>query len=49
MQRKVRDQEGQTYRADDYASPETVARVIRSVLQLPRDAAITEITVRAGH
>lgn len=46
MQRKVRAQEGKSYNADDFAAPTTVARVVVSALETPRDAVVTEVTVR---
>lgn len=46
MQRAVRAAEAGEYRGADYLRPETVAGVIASVLDLPRDATITDITVR---
>ncbi|MFL6163640.1 MAG: SDR family oxidoreductase [Jatrophihabitantaceae bacterium] len=50
MQRMVRAAEAGSYQPADYLRPATVAGVIVSVLQLPADATITELTVRpAGH
>lgn len=46
MQESVRDQEGASYQADDYIRPETVARLILTALDTPRDAHLTELTVR---
>lgn len=46
MQRSVREQEGAPYQADDYIDPETVARLILTALDTPRDAHLTELTVR---
>jgi NADP-dependent 3-hydroxy acid dehydrogenase YdfG len=46
MQHQVRAAEAGEYRGADYLRPETVADVIASVLQLPRDATITELTIR---
>ncbi|WUH99043.1 SDR family oxidoreductase [Spirillospora sp. NBC_00431] len=46
MQRKVRAEEGHPYAEDDFAAPGTVARVLVSALETPRDAVISEVTVR---
>lgn len=46
MQRKVRAQEGHPYAEDDFAAPTTVARVLVSALETPRDAVVSEVTVR---
>lgn len=46
MQRTVRTAEAGDYRAEHYLRPETVAAVIDSVLQLPADATITDLTLR---
>ncbi|TNY38176.1 SDR family oxidoreductase [Thermomonospora catenispora] len=46
MQRKVRTQEGRPYDPDEFADPATVARVIVGALQTPRDAAVTDVSVR---
>lgn len=46
MQRKVRDQEGQSYEPAKYAAPETVAAVIVNALETPPDAVLTDITIR---
>ncbi|GAA4131319.1 SDR family oxidoreductase [Actinomadura keratinilytica] len=46
MQRRVRAQEGRPYDAGDFAAPATVARVLVAALETPRDAAVTEVTVR---
>jgi len=48
MQRKVRAQEGQPYDPAAYIDPESVATALITALDLPRDADITEITVRPG-
>ena len=48
MQRKVRAQEGQPYDPAVYIDPESVATALITALDLPRDADITEITVRPG-
>ncbi|MGH3240543.1 MAG: SDR family oxidoreductase, partial [Spirillospora sp.] len=46
MQRKVRAQEGHPYAEDDFAAPGTVARVLVSALETPRDAVVSDVTVR---
>ncbi|MFI0406261.1 SDR family oxidoreductase [Actinomadura sp. 3N508] len=46
MQRKVRAQEGHPYAEDDFAAPTTVARVLVSTLEMPRDAVVSDVTVR---
>lgn len=46
MQRKVRGQEGGDYDPADYMSARTVATVIVNALQTPRDATVTDISVR---
>ncbi|ACY95872.1 MULTISPECIES: SDR family oxidoreductase [Thermomonospora] len=46
MQRKVRAQEGRPYRPEDFIDPMTVARVIVNALETPRDATITDVSVR---
>jgi len=46
MQRKVHQQEGKDYDADEWIDPETVADAILQVLDLPRDATVTDLTVR---
>lgn len=46
MQEKVHEQEGRTYDASRWISPETVAETILHVLDLPPDATIPEVTVR---
>lgn len=48
MQEKVHRQEGKEYDADAWIRPETVADAILHVLDLPRDATITNVTVRPG-
>ncbi|UQX88154.1 SDR family oxidoreductase [Jatrophihabitans telluris] len=50
MQKVVREAEGGRYDESAYLQPETVAGVICSVLWLPADGVITDVTVRpAGH
>lgn len=46
MQEKVHRQEGRDYDASKWIQPETVAGSIVHVLDLPRDATLTELTVR---
>jgi NADP-dependent 3-hydroxy acid dehydrogenase YdfG len=46
MQRKVRAQEGHSYAEDDFAAPGTVARVLVAALETPRDAVVSDVTVR---
>jgi short-subunit dehydrogenase len=48
MQAKVHEQEGRDYDAARFLRPETVAAVIRDVLDLPRDATVPEVQVRPG-
>jgi short-subunit dehydrogenase len=46
MQRQVRDEEGGDYDPADYISPRTVATVIVRALETPRDATVTDVSVR---
>jgi NADP-dependent 3-hydroxy acid dehydrogenase YdfG len=46
MQRRVREQEGGEYDPDAYMAPETVAKVIVDALRTPRDATVTDVSVR---
>ncbi|WP_288404351.1 SDR family oxidoreductase [uncultured Deinococcus sp.] len=48
MQRKVRAQEGAAYDPAAFIDPETVAATIAFVLDAPRDAVLTDVTVRPG-
>lgn len=48
MQEKVHAQEGKDYDASDWIDPATVAAAILHVLDLPRDATISDLTVRPG-
>ncbi len=48
MQAKVHAQEGQAYDAGNWMQPESVAAQILTVLDLPRDATVTELTLRTG-
>lgn len=47
MQRRAKEFEGEEYDADAYTSPHTVARVIVNALETPRDATVTDVSVRA--
>lgn len=49
MQLKVHQQEGKEYDPSRWIAPESVATAILTALDLPRDAEITEITVRPGN
>ncbi|HEX2903402.1 MAG TPA: SDR family NAD(P)-dependent oxidoreductase [Jatrophihabitans sp.] len=46
MQQEVRAAEAGDYQVADYLRPETVAGLIATVLALPADATVTELTVR---
>jgi short-subunit dehydrogenase len=46
MQRKVHEQEGKAYDADDWIDPETVAAAILQAIDLPEDATMSDVTVR---
>ena len=48
MQQKVHAQEGREYDAAEWIDPESVADAIVAALDLPRDAELTELTVRPG-
>ncbi|MER5637584.1 SDR family oxidoreductase [Kitasatospora sp. NPDC002227] len=48
MQVKVHQQEGKEYEPERWIDPASVATSILTALDLPRDAEITEITVRPG-
>lgn len=48
MQAKVHSQEGKEYDAARWIDPESVATVILTALDLPRDAEINDVTVRPG-
>lgn len=48
MQERVHQQEGQEYRPERFIDPESVATVILTAIDLPRDADITDLTVRPG-
>ncbi|WP_103939767.1 SDR family oxidoreductase [Thermomonospora echinospora] len=47
MQRKVRAQEGGPYEPEKFMSAATVARVIVNALETPRDATVTDVSVRS--
>lgn len=49
MQELVHDREGKDYDAGDWMSPETVARAVVGVVDLPRDATTTDLTLRTHH
>lgn len=46
MQRKVRAQESGAYEPGDYLDPQVVARVVINALETPREAVVTDISVR---
>lgn len=46
MQERVHAAEGKEYAAGDFMSPQTVARAMLGVIDLPRDAVVTDLTVR---
>ncbi|WP_431775026.1 SDR family oxidoreductase [Streptomyces cucumeris] len=46
MQLKVHQQEGKEYDPDRWIAPETVATTVLTALDLPRDAEITDLSVR---
>jgi NADP-dependent 3-hydroxy acid dehydrogenase YdfG len=48
MQQHVRDQEGGEYLPDQYIQPQSVAQAVLAAVLLPRDAHLTELTVRPG-
>lgn len=48
MQAKVHAQEGKEYDPADWIAPESVARSVLAALDLPRDAEVTDVTVRPG-
>ena len=48
MQEKVHQQEGAAYDASQWIDPASVATAIIAALDLPRDADLTELTVRPG-
>lgn len=48
MQQKVHEQEGQEYDPARFIDPESVATAVLTALDLPRDAVISDLTVRPG-
>jgi hypothetical protein len=46
MQRQVRAHEGGEYDPDAFMSPRTVAQVIVNALETPRDATVTDVSLR---
>lgn len=46
MQQRIHAQEGQTYKPDRLIQPETVAELVLGAISLPRDAEITDLTIR---
>jgi len=46
MQEKVHEQEGRDYDPEDWIDPESVATTILAALDLPRDAEVTDLSVR---
>lgn len=46
MQRRTKEFEGEEYDAGAFMSPRTVARVIVNALETPRDATVTDVSVR---
>lgn len=48
MQEKVHEQEGKAYDPSAWIAPESVATTVLAALDLPRDAELTDVTVRPG-
>jgi NADP-dependent 3-hydroxy acid dehydrogenase YdfG len=48
MQEKVHRQEGRTYDPSRWIAPESVAATVLAALDLPRDAELTDLSVRPG-
>ncbi|MGY0235112.1 SDR family oxidoreductase [Longispora urticae] len=48
MQEKVHQQEGADYEPKEWIQPESVATAVLAALDLPRDAEVTDLTVRPG-
>lgn len=46
LQAKVHAQEGKEYQPEEWVRPETIATTIRAALDLPRDAELSDITVK---
>lgn len=49
MQLRVHQQEGREYHPEQFIDPESVATTILTALDLPRDAQITDLSVRPGY
>ncbi|TSA86151.1 SDR family oxidoreductase [Deinococcus detaillensis] len=47
MQQKVRRQEGETYDAETFIQPQTLAQTVRFVLDAPRDILLSDVTARS--
>lgn len=48
MQEKVHEQEGKDYDPSEWIDPESVATTILTALDLPRDAEVTDLSIRPG-
>ncbi len=48
MQRKIHEYEGSEFDPSKYIEPRTVALAVLAALETPRDAEVTEVTVRPG-
>jgi len=48
MQERVHEQEGRTYEPADFIDPASVVTSILTVIDLPRDAQIPDLTIRPG-
>ena len=48
MQERVHEQEGREYDPSAFIDPDSVATTVLTVLDLPRDAVISDVTVRPG-
>ncbi|HET7533198.1 MAG TPA: SDR family oxidoreductase [Nocardioidaceae bacterium] len=48
MQEKVHDHEGKEYDPSEWISPDSVAAAVLTALDLPRDAEMTDVTLRPG-
>lgn len=46
MQRRIQEQAGNTYRAADHVSPQSVAAAVRTVAETPIDATIEDLNIR---
>ncbi|MDX6356735.1 MAG: hypothetical protein QOF98_3638 [Streptomyces sp.] len=49
MQQKVHAQEGKPYDPARWIAPDSVATTLLTALDLPRDAELTDLTIRPGH